>query len=581
MAYINDDEQDSDQGSMNVFGPQGQDLNQQMQQTQQPPSVTGGQSADITGQAQQQQVATQPQAKTSKGSGMFTDIRKYVQANQPQAAQLGQAIQQNVGEKASQIRQQVEQQQKSFQQRVGEQQARLQQAQAFGQQALQQAQAGQTLDPEQVQRFQALTGGQERFEGVGNLGLTGQGIASQQLQDLTKQAERASGASRLLRETFGDQGKQYTRGQQSLDALLLGRDQSTRQQLVEGTQQASKNIEQQIRDARQAALRQASGLSEAGEQFRAGLGEQLAGAREAARAEVTSEVEKRRQELQAKQAAFEKALGEGTLTREQLLEFLPQEQMEKAAQAFEKRKQLVGQALGLTTGSSQAQREALEQLGIEGGSGFANLAHSQGGFLRDLARSLQTGQVDVSTLLDPEQEWVDKQDMLRSARFGLQQLQSVGIDPYEVAKLVSSSDQQALEDLKRREDEVAQMRRLGGNVGGNLTQQYFDEISRSQMPAVQQMLARVSRTPESYIQDLLRETARQKDRGLTSLLTRTRPEEFTEANVITDAQLARQNALAALAGRVGEGIERQGTAPVSPGTFDILAGLRRLGVRGL
>src|SRR6056297_748965 len=143
VKKIKEDEQE--QQGMNVLGEQNQmQQPQEESQTgsQQGINVSGGPSATIQGgSAGQASQASQkaPGANQKKGSGMFTNLRKYVQANKPQAQKIAGAVTQDFGQEAKKVQQELQTKQKSFQDRVAEQRARQSQAQSFAQQQLEQA----------------------------------------------------------------------------------------------------------------------------------------------------------------------------------------------------------------------------------------------------------------------------------------------------------------------------------------------------------------------------------------------------------------------------------------------------------
>ena len=103
MAYIPPEEKDKQQqGTMNVMAPSVQPDQPQVSGAP-APIQTGG--AVGTGGASPDQ--TQQGARGQKGSGMFTDIRKFVSANRPQAQRISQAIAGRQEEQAQRVGQAV------------------------------------------------------------------------------------------------------------------------------------------------------------------------------------------------------------------------------------------------------------------------------------------------------------------------------------------------------------------------------------------------------------------------------------------------------------------------------------------
>lgn len=267
MAFIPEEEEGSQEPGMNVLSgsdqPQ-QDSQQQGQNQQvtsgQPTTIgTGGQAAPIGSQVGQ---APTPQGNTRKkqGSGMFTDIRKYIKANKQGGQQLAGAVTQDVTQQAQDIRNQIENQQNKFQQSLAQNQANLQQSQDFAQEAVQKAGSGQ-LSEQDFQRYQNLISGDARFDVAQPIDLLRQRSRAQALQRLSQRAGRAEGREELLKKTFGERpGQRYTRGQRAVDSLLLGADPTASQQLVQGTQQEFGGLAGDITAARKKAIQDVYGL---------------------------------------------------------------------------------------------------------------------------------------------------------------------------------------------------------------------------------------------------------------------------------------------------------------------------------
>lgn len=256
MAYFPKKDQQDQIATMSSLGPS-QQVNELAQQQQQ----QGGTEAPVGGAAPSSTAATQPSAapKATKGSGMGADIRKYVTQNRPQS--ISQGVQKATESQAQAVGQQVQKQQSDFAQRV--QQQRQMQESAFqkAQQSLQAAQsatgtAETPLTSEQVKAFQSA---QNLRVQAPELDLTGARAQQQQLGQIAQQA--ASGRkSELLRQAFGQQGRQYTTGQSALDELILSGDKKAGEQLVTQAQQAAKTQQEAIDAARRQAMQQIGGL---------------------------------------------------------------------------------------------------------------------------------------------------------------------------------------------------------------------------------------------------------------------------------------------------------------------------------
>jgi len=143
---------------------------------------TSGQSATIgTNQAQQ---TSQNQSQAPKGapkkasSGMFTNIRKYIDRNKPGAQRMSGKLQSNVSQQNQNIQQAVQKQQSDFMSRVNQNRQRMQEAQQFGQQTLQSAQTQESM-PQLQQQQQGL---QQRVDQFGNVADQTQNITQTQGQ---------------------------------------------------------------------------------------------------------------------------------------------------------------------------------------------------------------------------------------------------------------------------------------------------------------------------------------------------------------------------------------------------------------
>lgn len=155
MSYIpKDDEQQ--QSGMNVLGQPQQNQQQQQNAQNQPQQTSGGQSASIaSGQPQQapQGDPKPPQApKKQAKSGMFTNIRKYMERNKPGAQQMSGKMQQNISQQNQNIQQAIGKQKTDFMSRVNQNRARMDQARSFGQDVVNRGQ--NQVDQNQLQAQQ-------------------------------------------------------------------------------------------------------------------------------------------------------------------------------------------------------------------------------------------------------------------------------------------------------------------------------------------------------------------------------------------------------------------------------------------
>jgi len=226
-----------------------------------PATISPGQSSTQASQSQQPQQSNKPAS-----SGMFTNIKSYVEKNQPAAQKMAGAVSQNVGDQASQIREQAEK-------KASDQKAALEANQKIMDQQKQEAaniihsQTGiavggfqppvQPAQPQveqpqvdaeaQSKRFQELMQTPTGISQVGDLNLGQQQAKTQALQQMAQGANTEQGRMNLLKNTFGNQGEtQYTRGLSGLDQLVVSGDQAAREQMIKGTQDQANQLQQQI-----------------------------------------------------------------------------------------------------------------------------------------------------------------------------------------------------------------------------------------------------------------------------------------------------------------------------------------------
>lgn len=284
MAYLNQDEEETKgQGLNQTLGqPQGQP---QAGQEPSAPEAPAQSSAPATiGANTAQPSAPMPQQKQQKaGTGTFTNLRNYLQANQ--GNRVASAASQRVANVATGAQRGVQQAQQTFGQRVEQgsiknfggarqeaqgtiqagTQATYQAPQPQAQQPTQQATSeapqaatpaptpASTFSEEQKQRFAEILNAQ--YKGPQSLQQAGlYEPAAQRVRTATQAAQQtqsAGGREQLLKDTFG-RNRDYTRGQSKLDALLLNT-----------SEQGVKNLQQQGQQAAatQAALDTAQNVS--------------------------------------------------------------------------------------------------------------------------------------------------------------------------------------------------------------------------------------------------------------------------------------------------------------------------------
>lgn len=279
------------------------------------------------GPMNQQTPGPKPAPKQEARSGMFTNIRKYVQANQPKAQQMGQKVSQGFQQKTGDVRSQFQQQQSQFQQQVEQNRKRMQEAEQFGQGQIDQAgnvtaqppsrvdflefqknnppryftrppdpfkgknpfefkategEPSKITGPSQVQqpsqddikRFQQLTSDQAGFGDIG-YDVGAQQREAQELQRSAESLDREEGLRRGLQSTFGAGREAYTQGMSGLDQMILGANKDVREQMATSAQQSAEALTGDIGEARKQALRDLSQLELGGTQLAESLKESL------------------------------------------------------------------------------------------------------------------------------------------------------------------------------------------------------------------------------------------------------------------------------------------------------------------
>jgi hypothetical protein len=338
----------------------------QPQQTQ-PQPVTGGQPTTIG--AGQPTIGSQtPQndgTRRRKDSGMFTNIRKYVQANQPSAQKMAGAITSGMEAETGQIRSQLEQQQSKLAQQLAQGRANLQAQQEQAQQAIQQAgqlQAGQQLEAPQIQQFRQFATGESTIKPQ-TFDISAQKRAAQKVAERAREGLRSSQKADLLERTFGDK-TQYTRGQRSLDELILA-----------GSPEAGRHIQQTM--AQQPAQLQAD-LQTAQQLAKQQTGQYLTDleqAREATLGQIGAEQQALQADLERRQKVLNDLIG--------------QYQAQRTTQMAD----VGGNVTGIsTTGSGPIDPALLQSLGIQ-----APTIYGQQQLLVDPSQYLKTSLSGVAT----------------------------------------------------------------------------------------------------------------------------------------------------------------------------------------
>jgi len=229
--------------------------------------------------------STAPKQKAS--SGMFKNIQKYVEKNQPQAQKIAGAATEDFGKQANAIREATEkkeaQQAQSLQANTQAMSKQKDWAQGQVDQAMGTTQAPAPVEgataptaEDNAKKYQELMAG--KIGGVNqvqDLNLAQQQMKADALKRLAQGTETEQGRRNLLQETFQDRG-QYNRGMSGLDQLIVSGDQGARESIIGGTQDRAKALQDKIsgtsKSSREALTEQQRQLDEYGGQI-SGLGQ--------------------------------------------------------------------------------------------------------------------------------------------------------------------------------------------------------------------------------------------------------------------------------------------------------------------
>ena len=290
MAYINQEEEEQNVPSVNVLG----NVNQTGSQTPQNTPNTAPTPAPVPTPAPMQQTppapsappvgtntapapsptplatpASQPRATQPRASsGMFTNIRKYIDANRPQAGRMADAAAQTFGRTSQNLQKDVQNKENIYQTQAQQKQGLIENERQFatditerivGTQTPQAPAEGETEQPlyqeDEYGRVRDVLTGNKTFSNLQALNLNKEQNKLQELINKADASENFQGRTALLSDTFGNQGRAYTRGQQGLDSLILQGDEAATNRLISGVQDQSGQAKGLIGDARRDALR--------------------------------------------------------------------------------------------------------------------------------------------------------------------------------------------------------------------------------------------------------------------------------------------------------------------------------------
>ncbi len=208
MTYLRDD-QDKEEGQVQS-------------------NVLGGQQAPLEQETPQQEGAIQPQQASTMGtsggtrptaagtSGQFTDVKKYVEKNKPQAAKMTEAASKNITDQSSQIAKNTAARKSALGSVIDANKAQIASDQQSAMQYIDQAGTSQAAPTaEQTQSFQDIYSGQKKYTPIEAQNTSAQEAEARRMGNMDTSVDAT------LQRTFGDQGRQYTSGQQGLDSMLM------------------------------------------------------------------------------------------------------------------------------------------------------------------------------------------------------------------------------------------------------------------------------------------------------------------------------------------------------------------------
>ena len=366
MAYIQNNDQE-DQDSMNVL--EGQSAQGQQQESQQAPApaTTGtAQSANI--QPTQQQSPAKPQ-----GSGMFTDVSKYIKANQPQAQKMGQAVVGGLQSKAADIGKKIEEKMGKYGTQVGAVKGKIgsesewakQQMSEAGKLTPGQAQTPGFVSPMEtdVERFQRILNERNTYSSQVTTPQVEQEKARMQaIQSLAQSTRRPGQEGQLLSETFAPKAD-YSRGMLNLDKALLQMSRGAREELLRGGTQLGEGIQSTLKQQQQSAEQQANELKIAEEAMRSGIQTQLGTERETIDKSVAQKVAEARTKGQEEFGKFKDALARGQdVSADQLARFTGDPLAAQALEKYQKYQPLtIAEKLAKNEGYTEGDYSALAQ----------------------------------------------------------------------------------------------------------------------------------------------------------------------------------------------------------------------------
>lgn len=392
----------------------------------QPQQAQQGLTTNTQGAAPQQ-----AQNNSQKSSGMFTNIKSYIQRNQPQAQKMAGAVTGDFSKQATQIADQAKQKEQQFKNQVQTQQGNIQSQANFAQGVIDQTKniqldEGQMANAETTQNVYAnkpqpvapapVVEGQQpapqptgptpeeiakqsqdnfnKFQGiitganeqdlynVQDLDLSRQQNKAQQLGALAKSAGTEQGRAALLEQAFS-KNRQYTTGQAGLDTAILGGNQQALKSVQDLTKQSTQGIEQDLKQKYFQSLSDRANLQSTAENLKKDVAGRVEGAMGDVVKQAESTAKTKREEAQTLQSKIQKAFqtGEG-LDDESISKYLDTSNINKAKQeAIHELKRALGNEKGVGDGNRAKHYEALT--GESYGKNYAKFRNTVEKSLRD------------------------------------------------------------------------------------------------------------------------------------------------------------------------------------------------------
>lgn len=378
LRRIRDPRLSTEQNQTNILG------GQEDQQQQSGGGISGtpeeglGASGQVTTDAGQAQQQTQTQQQinqatkaptTPSRSGMFTNIKSYLEKNKPVVQQMGQQAGRQFASTAEKVRQEAASRAKTYKDVLGETEKEVESQIGAGKKAVDVAagkqpsiseiiqEEGIEIDPrnywkrpmtqqtestqpveeaEQPTLAQYAQRAQETAQQAQELNLQEQAKKAARLQQQASGIVSDAGRQDLLRDVFGRRSRQYSTGAQALDQLLLSQSPQAAQQLQETVQRSSKGLEGISREQQEAQNR-----LQALRALGAGAGEQLTAYEETANIDLINKIKKELEAEQTKlgqgQKDFIKALKSGeNLTPELIKKYIPEDVLSSGLSKMQK-----------------------------------------------------------------------------------------------------------------------------------------------------------------------------------------------------------------------------------------------------